>query len=204
MNSSAGGGLLELDELDKRLIHELQKDCRTPLGILARKLGTSKSTAHYRIKRLESEGVIEGYYAKVSASKLRKDYAAVVLTSAKPGVGMKERIRIGREIASIPGVWCVYGVFGEYDFIYLVRADTREDLSKKVNAVHTMRRIERTESQIVELLIKEDLRFEPEEMGLTDASRHAGRLRKDISRRRPQKVDNKLRPRTSDLEDIKS
>lgn len=169
---SSRKSVLELDTLDKRLIALLQKDCRTPLDTLAKTLGTSKSTVHYRIRRLEKEGVIEGYYAHISPAKLKKEYASVVFTRAKAGMGLQQRIKTGRAIASIPGVWCVYSVFGEYDYIFLVRADTREDLSEKVHAVHTMKNIERTDSQIVELLIKEDPRLEPVELGLRDRSRN--------------------------------
>jgi len=167
LRKRAGNETPTLDTLDKRLIYFLQQDCRTPLGVLARRLGTSKSTVHYRIRRLEEEGVIEGYYAKISAAKLRKEYAAVVFARAKPGIGKEQRIRIARAIASIPGIWCVYGVFGIYDFIFLVRADTRDDLSESVNAVYTMREIERTDTQVVELLIKEEPRFRLEELGLS-------------------------------------
>jgi len=163
---------LELDTIDKRLIALLQKDCRTPLDRLAKALGTSKSTVHYRIRRLEKEGVIEGYYAHISPAKLKKEYASVVFTRAKPGMDLQQRIKTGRAIASIPGVWCVYSVFGEYDFIFLVRADSREDLSEKVHFVQTMKSIERTDSQIVDFLIKEDPRLESAELGLASWPRN--------------------------------
>jgi len=151
-----------LDDLDRRVIVELQKDCRAPLVNLARKLGTSKSTVHYRISRLEKEGVITGYYAHISPLRLRKEYAAIVLTQARVGIGLRGRLRIGRQIAAVPGVWSVYAVFGEYDFIFLVRADSRQDLAEKVNAVTAMRGVERTNSQIVEIAVKEDPRVEIE------------------------------------------
>jgi DNA-binding Lrp family transcriptional regulator len=128
--------------------------------ILASKLGTSKSTIHYRVSRLEKEGIIEGYYAHISPLKLNKEYAAVVLTRARTGIGLRGRMRIGRQIAVVPGVWGVYAVFGEYDFIFLVRADSRQDLAEKVNEVTTIRDVERTNSQIVEIVIKEDPRIE--------------------------------------------
>ncbi len=146
-----------------RIIAELQKDCRAPLMILAKRLGTSKSTIHYRISRLEKDGIIEGYYAYISPLKLRREYAAIVLTRARTGIGLDQRMRIGKRIAAVPGIWGVYAVFGEYDFIFLVRADSRQDLAEKVNAVTTIRDVDRTSSQIVEIVIKEDSRIEMEE-----------------------------------------
>lgn len=164
MTSRTSVGSDELDELDRKLLRLLQEDSRTPLGVLAKRLGTSKSTVHYRIRRLETERVIEGYYARVSPSKLKKEYAAVVLTRARPGLGLVERMKTGRQIALIPGVWGVYAVFGEYDYIFLVRADNREELALKVNLVTRLKNIERTNSQIIEILIKEDPRVNLEEI----------------------------------------
>jgi DNA-binding Lrp family transcriptional regulator len=163
--------VIDLDDLDRRVIVSLQEDCRAPLETLAKKLSTSKSTVHYRIKRLEAEGVIEGYYAKISPSKLRKEYAAIVLTRARPGIGLRDRLRIGKEIAGVTGVWCVYAVFGDYDFIFLVRANSRDDLAEKVNAVAIIRDIERTNSQIVEIVVKEDPRVELDSVRKTSKSK---------------------------------
>ena len=175
MTSRTSIGPDELDELDMRLLRFLQEDSRTPLGVLAKRLGTSKSTVHYRIRRLESARVIEGYYARVSPSKLKKEYAAVVLTRAKPGLGLVDRIKTGRQIALISGVWGVYAVFGEYDYIFLVRADNREQLAQKVNLVTRLKNIERTNSQIVELLIKEDPRVDLEKKGRKPSKTGAAR-----------------------------
>ena len=99
----------------------------------------------------------------MSSSKLRKEYAAIVLTRARPGIGLVQRVKTGQQVASIPGVWSVYAVFGEYDYIFLVRANSREHLAEKVNLVTKLKNIERTNSQIVEILIKEDPRIDLEE-----------------------------------------
>jgi len=40
---------------------------------------------YYRIKRLEKEEVIKGYYAQIDASKVGKDFVAVTLIRAKYG-----------------------------------------------------------------------------------------------------------------------
>lgn len=162
---------VELDDLDKRLINLLQEDCRTPLNVLARKLGTSKSTVHYRIRRLETERLIEGYYARISAAKVSKEYAAIVLTRARPGLGLKGRLATAHQIAALSGVWAVYAVFGEYDYIFLVRADNRAQLAEKVNRVTQLPNIERTNSQIVEILVKEDPRIMLDKVGLRSSSK---------------------------------
>jgi len=145
-----------LDETDLSILRFLQKDCQMPLGNLARKLGVPKSTLHYRIKRLERAGVIEGYYAKTSPLKLGYDYVAIVLVRARYGPHYHKRV--GKKIAAIQGVWAVYYVLGEYDFIVLVRALNREDYMNKLEQLIGMPDIERTSTQIAAKVVKEDPR----------------------------------------------
>jgi len=71
-------GTMELDQTDRSLLSTLQRDCRIPLQEVAKKLGVPKSTVHYRIKKLEQEGVIEGYHARVNAAQLGYDYLAEI------------------------------------------------------------------------------------------------------------------------------
>jgi len=144
------------DDIDIRILASIQKDCRTPLETIGKDLGVPKSTIHYRIHRLEQAGVIEHYFAKLNAAKLGKDYLAVVLVRAKYGPRYHERI--GRRIAAIPGVWAVYYVLGDNDFVILIRANDREDYMQKLEKISSMSDIERTSTQVVAKVIKEDPR----------------------------------------------
>ena len=51
------------DELDRRIVAELQTDARLTNVELAEKIGLSPSPCLRRVKRLEQEGLIEGYRA---------------------------------------------------------------------------------------------------------------------------------------------
>jgi DNA-binding Lrp family transcriptional regulator len=146
-----------LDKIDVQILQALQENCRTPLEAIARNLGGPKSTVHYRIHRLEQAGVIEDYFAKVNATKVGKDYLVVVLVRGRYGPQYHERI--GRRIAAIPGVWAVYYVLGDNDFILLVRANDREDYMRKLERIINMPDIERTATQVVAKVIKEDPRI---------------------------------------------
>ncbi|MEM1545596.1 MAG: Lrp/AsnC family transcriptional regulator [Candidatus Methanomethylicia archaeon] len=149
---------VKIDEIDYAILNILQEDCRTPLEEIARKIKIPKSTVHYRIKKLEERKIIEGYYAKIDAAKLGKEYIAVILVRAKYGPGYHEKV--GRKIAEIPGVWAVYFVLGEIDFVVMVRANDREDYMRILNTLMNMKEIERTSTQVVVKMIKEDPRVE--------------------------------------------
>jgi DNA-binding Lrp family transcriptional regulator len=148
----------KLDDVDKTILQALQKDCRIPLHQIARRLGVPKSTVHYRVRRLEDEGIIQGYYAKVNPSLLGGDYVAVVLVRAKYGPGYHEKV--GRRLAKVPGVWAVYYVLGDTDFVILVRAVNRADYMQKIEILSSMRDIERTSTLAVANTVKEEPRME--------------------------------------------
>jgi len=143
---------------DRILLQILQRDCRVPLRHVAERLGVPKSTVHYRVRKLEEAGIIEGYYAKLNAAVLGNDYLAVILVRAKYGPGYHEKV--GLKLAKIPGVWAVYYVLGEIDFIVLIRALDRDDYMKKLAQISSMRDIERTSTQVVAKVVKEDPRVD--------------------------------------------
>lgn len=146
-----------LDKIDKKILNLLQKDCRRPVLEIAKKLDIPKSTVSYRIKRLEQEGIIKGYHAKIDASILGEDIQVIVQVRAKFGRGYAESI--GNTLAEIPGVWGVYFVYGESDFIVMARCKNREEIYEKMNNLYNSNDIERTTTFIVGKKIKEDQRM---------------------------------------------
>lgn len=59
-----------MDEYDKKLLFELDRDCRQTLQQLGRKVGLSKDAIKNRIEKLENDKIIEGYYALINSAKL--------------------------------------------------------------------------------------------------------------------------------------
>ncbi|MFT2091140.1 leucine-responsive transcriptional regulator Lrp [Paraglaciecola sp. 2405UD69-4] len=59
-----------LDRIDRNILIELQKNGRITNSELATKVGLSASPCLERVKRLEGEGYITGYHARVDPVKL--------------------------------------------------------------------------------------------------------------------------------------
>jgi Lrp/AsnC family transcriptional regulator for asnA, asnC and gidA len=57
--SDAVDGRLELDEIDKAVIRELQRDGRTPYAKLGPAVGLSQAAARQRVQRLIERGVMQ-------------------------------------------------------------------------------------------------------------------------------------------------
>lgn len=74
----------KLDDIDRRILAELQADGRMTNVELARRVGISAPPCLRRVRTLEEDGYISGYHAKVNARALGFEvqvYALVGLTS---------------------------------------------------------------------------------------------------------------------------
>jgi Lrp/AsnC family leucine-responsive transcriptional regulator len=67
-----------LDEINRRLLEELQRDGRVAFAELGRRVGLSAPAVAERVGRLEREGVITGYRAVVDPRAIGYPLAAVV------------------------------------------------------------------------------------------------------------------------------
>lgn len=146
-----------LDETDKQIIAILQEDCRESLAKMALKLGISKSKLHYRVKRLEETGIIEGYHAKINVSKM--GYDLLVATNVRAKFAPSYHDKIGHQLKEIPGVTAVYFIYGESDFIILIRGKNREDLFERIQQLYKIEGIERVTTNVITEIYKEDPRF---------------------------------------------
>ena len=62
--------MIKLDSTDKKLLKLLQEDSNRTVKSLAETLGKTTTPIFERIKKLEKEGLIDGYSARLNAKKL--------------------------------------------------------------------------------------------------------------------------------------
>lgn len=61
---------IKLDLTDRKILAELDKNCRIPATILAKKVNKSREAVKYRISQLMQKGVIEGFITSINPNKL--------------------------------------------------------------------------------------------------------------------------------------
>lgn len=61
---------MHLSKVDLKILRELQVDGRISFAELGRRVGLSNSPCFERVKRLEREGIIQGYHAQLSPQAL--------------------------------------------------------------------------------------------------------------------------------------
>src|SRR3989344_1263206 len=59
-----------LDIKDRKILYELDLNCRQSFNALAKKVGLSKDTVRYRIAQLQSLGIIQRFHTVINVSKL--------------------------------------------------------------------------------------------------------------------------------------
>ena len=67
-----------INNIDKKILQELQKNGRITYAELARRVGLSTSPCLERVKRMEREGIINGYTALLNPTRLGADMVVIV------------------------------------------------------------------------------------------------------------------------------
>lgn len=115
-----------LDALDRAILRELQRDSRLSLAELGKAVGLSASPCWNRVKRLEADGVIEGYTVRLNAERLGLGDTVIVQVTLDSHSD-EALFAFGRALAEIPEVLDAYLVSGDYDyFIRIAVQDTRD------------------------------------------------------------------------------
>jgi Lrp/AsnC family leucine-responsive transcriptional regulator len=73
-----------LDDTNRRLLAELQRDARLSIAELGRRVGLSSPAVAERLKRLEGEGVIGGYRAEINPRALGLALGVIIRIRPNP------------------------------------------------------------------------------------------------------------------------
>ena len=122
---------MTLDELDRRLLGELQTDARIANAELARRLNLSPPAVHARVRRLEEQGYIRGYVALLDRERLGFDMLCFIQISLQ--LHQIEQVNHFRTtIQQIPEVLECHHVTGEYDYLLKIAVRNRQELERLV------------------------------------------------------------------------
>jgi DNA-binding Lrp family transcriptional regulator len=119
---------MDLDETDRRILAELQRDGRTSMSALAETVHISRANAYARVNRLVDAGVISGFGARIDPVKAGWHSSAYVTLSIEQSSWQQVRDRL----LEIPEVEHIALVGGDYDVILLVRAHDNSELRRVV------------------------------------------------------------------------
>ncbi|MEU6283318.1 Lrp/AsnC family transcriptional regulator [Streptomyces sp. NPDC047028] len=112
-----------MDDVDRKILAELQQDGRLTVTELAARVRLSVSPCHRRLRELERSGAIEGYRAVVDPAALGLNFEALVFVSMR----QEDRDTVAdfeRAVGELEYVLDAQRLFGEPD--YLLRVATAD------------------------------------------------------------------------------
>jgi DNA-binding Lrp family transcriptional regulator len=112
-----------MDDVDRKILAELQSDGRLTLTELADRVRLSLSPCHRRLRALERSGAITGYHAHLNAGALGLTFESLVFVTMR--YADRETVAaFEQQVAGIPQVLHAQRLFGDPD--YLLRVVARD------------------------------------------------------------------------------
>jgi len=141
-----------LDDVDLKMLRTLQKTGRTKRNELAEIVGLSVPSISERLKKLEENNIIEGYFAKVNRHAFGLDILAfiyVIMESSKHYKDLIKKVEKHRQILEC------HSVLGEGSHLLKVLVRNTEALEKLLSEIQSWPGVTSTKTTYVLSSIKE-------------------------------------------------
>jgi DNA-binding Lrp family transcriptional regulator len=133
------------DPIDDKLLTALRENGRATVAELARAVGRSRTSVQSRLQRLERQGVIQGYTARIAPEHGHGAVRAHVLIK----VGPKESRSVSAELRKIDAVRVLHSVSGDVDLIAVAATGTVAQMDEVIDRIGAIDGVERTTSSII-------------------------------------------------------
>ncbi len=141
-----------LDDLDLKILTTLQQNGRTKRNELAEQVGLSVPSVSERLKKLEDNKIIEGYYTKVNKQAFGYDILAFILVMMDSSKHYKDLIK---HVDKHPHILECHSVLGEGSHLLKVVVKNTESLEKLLSEVQTWPGVTGTKTTYVLSTLKE-------------------------------------------------
>jgi Lrp/AsnC family transcriptional regulator, leucine-responsive regulatory protein len=135
-----------VDDIDRELVEALRSNARSTYAELARRVGLTAPSAHERVAKLESSGVITGYHAAVAPSALGLGVSALIGLFLADDVEADE---VADKLAVLPEIEDCWFVAGDESFLLKVRVPDVDALETTLGALRRIRGVSRTRTTVV-------------------------------------------------------
>lgn len=141
-----------IDDTDYKILTILQEKARIPNAEVARQVGMAPSAVLERIRKLEEQGIIEGYEVRLNPLSFNQGLTAFVQLTASPAV----LSRLHEDLICVTGVQDIHQVVGEDGYLVKLRVADNAELGRIIaEELSTIDGILQTKTSIVLNTIKE-------------------------------------------------
>ncbi len=123
---------IKLDLIDRKILAELDKNCRIPNSKLGKKIGRSRETVKYRIQHLQKKGIIERFITSINPNKLGFYMFKVYLQLDNI---QKERKRFYNYLKSQKNIYWMGISDGAFDCVFAILSKSITDYYDQINKI---------------------------------------------------------------------
>jgi len=123
---------IALDDVDRRLLERLQRDCSKTLVELAQEVSLSTSAVQRRLRRLERASLIERQVAVLNAAALGEFVFALILVTLERE-STEQHAALRRRLEECPAVQQCYGLAGQHDYAVMLVARGMSELNTLID-----------------------------------------------------------------------
>lgn len=124
-----------LDKTDWQILDVLQDDARVGYRELARRIGMSPAATAARVRRLERDGVITGYSARVDSSRAGYPITAYVVVNT---AGRRQSLRVADLAARTASILEDHRVTGTDDHVLRVVVSELQELEPLIDELNEL------------------------------------------------------------------
>lgn len=147
--------IITLDEIDIRILRKLISDARLSYRNIAEQIGVSPPTVLARVEKLEKNKIIKSYSALLDHEKLGYDLTAIIeVTAIKNKV-----VEVEKVLSKYENVCAIYDITGLTDMIIVAKFRNRKELSDFVKKELSIPSVQRTNTHLVFITVKEDFKL---------------------------------------------
>lgn len=115
-----------LDKFDWRILKAVQDDGRLSLSSLSEQVGLSKTPCQIRLKRLEEDGYITGYHARLNMPKIRKNYVVFIQVKLE-ATSRRHLEQFNAAVRKKEAIQACHMMAGGFDYLLKVRCRNMEE-----------------------------------------------------------------------------
>jgi DNA-binding Lrp family transcriptional regulator len=105
--------MISIDVKDRKILYELDLDCRQSNTQIGKKVGLKKDVVSYRIKRMQDEGIIRNFWTAINTFNL--GYSVFRIFIALQNAGAEKKNEIIQHFCNYKNAWAVISSRGELD-----------------------------------------------------------------------------------------
>jgi DNA-binding Lrp family transcriptional regulator len=136
---------LNEDSADYKIIQILKKNARLPISSISQEIGVSRITVQKKIRKLEENGIITGYTAKLNSDSFSHKVKGWILINAEAN---KEEKAI-KSMMKLPEITGLYTTNGKWDLAAEITSTNLEDFDRAISTLRSINGILETETSLL-------------------------------------------------------